>query len=136
MNTTVNVYFIGKDNQRIPFVRNDTVLSYTNDCSEGSITFEGHYYVEDHAPPYNNDSALPIWKRSQHYSDYLPQMMELFVEIRETNPYKEEIIEKHYHKIEIYKRIFHEDSTVISYSNFPPNKQTIYFHILDQIGTH
>ena len=130
MNTKTIVHFISGDGQRVPFVQNDTAISYTNDCSEGSLTFDGHYYVEDHAPPYNNDSALPIWKRSQYYSDYLPQTMELYIEICETKGNTEEISEKHFYRIEIYKRIFHEDSEV---TDSPPNRQTIYFRILQNI---
>jgi len=95
---------------------------------EGSIHFNGYYYVEDHAPPYPEDLKLEPWERPTRYNKWLPRVVTMSV--YEDNTYNE-------YQIEIYKRIIHESTDKISEIEedgepirvcfFPTNRQTIYF---------
>ena len=145
------IFFADEPGQRTPYIHDLEPIKYTLDCSEGSITFDGYYYVEDHAPPYPEDDGLPRWERPERRSQYLPQILDMIVHIREVVPCKEEIIENVLYrdyktieqsmcKIEIYKRITHECTDQISEIDddgepmhvcfFPTDKQTIYFLVL------
>ena len=94
---------------------------------EGSIHFNGYYYVEDHAPPY---PEVEPWERPTRYNIWLPRVVIMSV-------YKDDYKE---YTIEIYKRIIHESTDKISEIEedgepmrvcfFPTNRQTIYFRIL------
>lgn len=153
MSITTELHFRSQDReQRTPYVVNEESVKYTCDGTEGVIFFDGYYYVEDHAPPYPEDEALPEWERPCRRSEYLPQTMELYVKIRETEPYKEEhlstftrvhykVLEEHWYKIEIYKRVkqestdrmseIEEDGEPMSVCFFPTNKQFLYFKVLE-----
>jgi hypothetical protein len=153
MSITTELHFRSQDrDQRTPYVVNEESVKYTCDGTEGVISFDGYYYVEDHAPPYPEDDALPEWERPHRRSEYLPQTMELYVKIRETEPYREEhmstftrvhykVLEEHWYKIEIYKRVkqestdrmseIEEDDGPMSVCFFPTNKQILYFRVLE-----
>ena len=103
---------------------------------EGSIHFNGYYYVEDHAPPY---PELEQWKRRN--DKWLPRIVTLGVGKDELN--NSNIVEYKEYIIEIYKRVIHEstdkiseieeDGVPMSVCFFPTNKQTIYFRVLETI---
>ena len=134
--------------QRIPYVDRWEPIEYKCDGSQGSLTFDGHYYVEDGEPT----------EEARHESPhmYLPQKLRLYAYIRETDPYKQDVddngdttsyyrtIENHGYVVEIYKRVKHEctdkisemvdeDGQPMNVCFFPTNKQTIYFRVLDTL---
>ena len=134
-------------NQRTPYIRGQTPIEYFCDGKEGYIHFDGYYYVENHAPPYPEDEVV----RQRRYGEWLPQKVIMFTQLREKEPYKVEVIDnvtKTYYKeienlqyiIEIYNRVIHENTDVISHIDdggelidvcfFPTNRQTIYFRVL------
>ena len=154
--TTLEIHFpLSPDSKKTPYIRNEDSVEYTCDGKEGSLCFDGYYYVEDHAPPYPEDDAMNPWDRPNRYTDYLPQTVNLYMKRRETEPYKEEvdergwktyhynIIEEHMYVVEIYKRIIHEstnkysqvedDDEMMNVCFFPTNKQTLYFRVLQTL---
>ena len=150
--TTREVYFYQYEedtHQQTPYICGQESIEYLCDGKEGYIHFDGYYYVENHAPPYLEDEALgPI-----RYDVWLPQKLIMFTQLREKEPYNVEVVDnvtKSYYKeletlryiIEIYKKVIHENTDVISdiESNnkdamrvcfFPTNRQTIYFRVLE-----
>ena len=155
--TTVEIYFrsIGETPFRTPYIRDEETVEYICDGNEGTICFDGYYYVEDHAPPYPEDDEMKSWERPTRYSEYLPQKLHLYMKRREKEPYKQEvdekgistsyytIIEEYMYLIEIYKRVIHEltdkyteieeDGMPMKVCFFSTNKQTIYFRILETL---
>ena len=140
--TTLEVYFRGPN--KTPYICKQESILYMCDGIEGSLFFDGYYYVED---------SKPVSEEVARYHDWLPQVLDLYVKVRELEPYKKEvdergfvrhihnIIEEHLFTIEIYKRVIHDSTDVISQVEdedgeemnvcfFPTNKQTIYFRVL------
>jgi hypothetical protein len=154
--TTTSLYFhnLDKDEHRVPFILNEKTFEYTCEGKEGSLTFDGYYYVDDHEPPYPEEDAMKLWERPTKYGVWLPQKLNLYVQVTEKEPYKIEkleggvtqyyfnTVEEHGYIIEVYKRIIHESTDRISEVDdeedgpmnicfFPTNKQTIYFRVLE-----
>ena len=150
--TTLELFFNNiKDDERcLPYLGNEEKVVYKCDGTEGSIFFDGYYYVEDNPPPYPEDEQIT------RFSRWLPKTLELYVRRRTTEPYKEEpsefggirqffnIVEEHAYIVEIYKRTIHENTDKISEIEdedgepmsvcfFPTNKQTIYFRVLETL---
>lgn len=144
--TTLDIQFHSVEG-RAPYIVNRDSTEYTCDGKEGSITFDGYYYVEDRAPQEDHAST-------EGGTQYLPQTLYLFMNLCEKEPYKTEVstmgfttshyrtIEEHAYIIEVYKRVMHESTDRISNIEdsdgedmkvcfFPTNKQTIYFRVLD-----
>ena len=49
---------IGENEHRVPYIRDKENFDYVFDGSGGSITFDGYFYVEDHACLlYTSDAA-------------------------------------------------------------------------------
>jgi len=148
-------------NSRLPYIISETEIDYQIQDKTGSITFDGYYYVEDHAPPYPEDGHLEIYERNRH-SDWLPKTVQLYVRLRETEPYinttdangithtAHKTLEEDLYVIEIYKRITHESTDRVStvsakpYTGsdtedemnvcfFPTNKMTLYFRVLARL---
>ena len=116
------VAFLNHGDQPVPIML--TLLDYKRNGNSGMILFEGFYDV-------NDDTS----EGSYEYS--LPQQMKMFMQRRDNSqtlilgagfmsPVRAEyrIIEEHVYTIEIYKREIHTDLKYI-------NRQTIYFHILN-----
>jgi len=136
---------------QLPYIHDESDTEYICDGKEGSITFDGYYYVEDTAPPYPDDEMY-----QPRCSQWLPQKVIMHVHVRETEPCEEEplengvrtfykTLEQHFYNIEIYKRVIHEctdriskvddsDGEEMNICFFPTNKQTIYFRILETIA--
>lgn len=153
--TTVELHFrsIGESPFKTPYIREEETVEYICDGKEGSICFNGYYYVEDHAPPYPEDEEMNAWERPTRYKNYLPQKLHLYMKRREKEPYKKEVDEKgwtrlyytiheeHMYLIEIYKRVIHEctdqfseiedEGVPMKVCFFPTNIQTVYFRILE-----
>jgi hypothetical protein len=129
---SIEVFFRIKNNDSIPFIYDQNSIVYNCDGNEGSLFFDGYYYVEDHPPPYPEDDVLKPWERPQRHPEWLPKNLEMFV--------KHDKWEKKLY-IEVYKREIHESTDRISEEEdmdghpmsvcfFPTNKQTIYFRVL------
>lgn len=140
----------------LPYIRGQEPIAYVCDGSEGSIRFNGYYYVENTPPPYPEDETLPSWERPRRHDTYLPKTLMMYTKLRETEPYKIEeneertcttrhyaTIEEHLYKIEIYRKEIHEctdeiseieddDGSPMRVCFFPTNEQTIYFRILER----
>ena len=157
--TTLEIDFMPLDGfggGRMPYIH-DVPIDYKCDGVTGHLTFDGYYYVEDHAPPYPEDDALQPWERPQRRDICLPQTLKLHVKLRETEPnrierndvemwsrYHYNIIEEHAWVVEIYKRVIHEctdkysniddsDGEEMNVCFFPTNSQTIYFRVVDNL---
>ena len=154
--TTLQIVFhtLNKDEHRTPYIVDEESVEYICDGKEGSLYFNGYYYVEDHAPPYPEDDTLKPWERETRHSEWLPKTLQLYIQKREKEPYKQEktvssttsyynTIEEHAYIIEIYKRVIHTstdkystedgDGSPMNICFFPTNKQTIYFRILETL---
>jgi hypothetical protein len=136
-----------------PYICGQEPIEYFCDGKEGYIHFDGYYYVENHAPPYLDDEDLEILDRPIRYDAWLPQKLIMFTQICEKDPYKVEVVDnmtKSYHTeletlqyiIEIYSKVIHENTDVISDIEehdrentivcfFPTNRQTIYFRVIE-----
>jgi len=124
---TTIVFFSSESYSSAPYIIDNTPIEYVYDGKEGYIIFDGHFHVDDHAPPYPEDDALQVWERPQHYSHWLPIKAEMYVKHMKF----EKIM------IEIYKRIIHESTDRISEIEeegekmsvcfMPTNRMTIYF---------
>ena len=153
--TTLNIDFQNApdDNSSLPYILGQEPIDFKFDGKEGSIFFNGYYYVEDHAPPYPEDEDLDLWDRPRRYKEWLPRKACMFTSLRETEPSKIEThangstythynyIEKGLYIIEIYKRVIYECTNQYSELEdegmqvcfFPTDKQTIYFRVLENL---
>jgi hypothetical protein len=136
------------------YIMGRSPIEYKCDGNEGSITFDGYFYVEDHPPPYPEDEGLEF--RPRRHAHWLPKKQLLSVTLRETEEketptdisgtytitYK--IFETRQYIVEVYKKVIHEctdqygdlgedweDGTPMKVCFFPTNKQTLYFRILE-----
>jgi hypothetical protein len=128
-------------NRTLPYIRDEEATVFICDGSEGSVLFNGYYYVQD--------SDIPS------ETGHLPKQMEIHVKIREKEPYKEEYLEdgstrlyhvvydEYFYIIEVYKRVKHESTNEISEIEddgepmevcfFPTDLQTLYFRVLKNL---
>ena len=147
----INFYdYEERTSRQTPYICNQEPIEYFCDGKEGYIHFDGYYYVENHAPPYLEDEALG----ARRYDVWLPQKLTMFVQLFEKEAYKAEIVDnmttRIYHKeleclqyiVEIYKKVIHENTDVISEIEeedgekmnvcfFQTNRQTIYFRVIE-----
>lgn len=153
MATVREIQFSSVDGRRAPYISEEEETVYRLDGSGGSITFNGYFYVEDHAPPYPEDAGLEPWLVDRH-SEWLPKKLRMDVHLRGKEPYKTEIeeggmftrvhyrtIERGAYLIEVYKREKHECTDQISEIDdggepldvcfFPTMRQTIWFRVLE-----
>jgi hypothetical protein len=121
----------------ILFIDRDYPTSYNCDNHEGTFTFNGYYYVENHPPPYVEDMKLKSYERPFRYSHYLPKTLGLYIKSNTTS-------EEHYYVVEIYKMTLHENTNKYSTINddddseihvcfFPTHNQTVHFKILETL---
>jgi hypothetical protein len=147
---------IGENEHRVPYIRDKENVDYVFDGSDGSITFDGYFYVEDHAPPYAEDEGLKRWETDRH-SEWLPKKMFMHVQLREKEPWKTEVsedrmstsvfyntIEDNAYIIEVYRRekyectdqiseIEDDDGTPMNVCFFPTMRQKIWFRVLEVV---
>jgi len=159
MATTYDIYFhtISKEEYSSPYVRDSDSVIYECDGKEGSLAFDGYYYIENGPPPYPEDSdpTLKPWEKPRRYSEWLPKKVSMSLTLRETEPYKTEKIEeggircyykelqKVYYIIEIYKKEVYDSTDVISEIEddgepmnvcfFPTNKMKIWFRVIEDL---
>ena len=144
------IHFHGMNvEDRTPYVRDGETVEYVCDGKQGTIAFDGYFYVENGPPPYN-DSA-PLYER---YEEWLPKKAFMFVTYREKDPYKTEAVdgwthlyyrefEKYAYIIEIYKKEVYESTDEMSNIEdgdsgemmdvcfFPTNRLKIWFRVLE-----
>ena len=136
MSGTVDVTFLPTEagyHQRLPYIDDAKPLEYTCNGKEGSLSFDGYYYIEDTEPTNEERAEWPHM--------YLPQTLQLHIHVVEQGSNR--TVEKQAYVVEIYKRVKHESTNKISVIDddgepmnvcfFPTNKQTIYFHVLRTI---
>ena len=139
-----------------PYVRDGDTVVYECDGKEGSIEYNGYYYVENSGPPYpeDSDTSLKPWERPSRYSEWLPKKCLMSLTYKEKEPYKivrDDIkmcshlyyneIKKDYYVIEIYKKETYECTNEISQIEdgdemmdvcfFPTNKMKIWFRVIE-----
>jgi hypothetical protein len=149
---TLQIYFynIGAEERRVPYINSNNPFEYVCDGKEGSLCFDGYYYVEDHAPPYPEDAGKERWECDRQ-SEWLPKKLRMHVVRSETEPYKQEgntsyfhVLEDNTYIVEVYKRVKHENTDTYSKEEddngeemnicfFPTDKQTIYFRVLETL---
>lgn len=161
--TTYDIHFqtISHEDFRVPYIRDKSSVVYTCDGKEGSIAFDGYYYVENHGPPYpeDSDTSLKPWEKPQRYTEWLPKTAIMSMTLSEAKPYKVEgsesegwwreyynELDKQLYKIEIYKKEVYESTDKISQIEdddgepmnvcfFPTNKMKIWFKVLEDFNT-
>jgi hypothetical protein len=127
----VNVFFhnIGDGETRNPYVTEERSIRFECDEKEGTIYFNGYYYIENHAPPYPEDEGLEGWERQRH-SEWLPQKKLMSLYYGYKTPCNEKCKEDNrcshgefsrsangecdVYEIEIYKKETHESTDAIS----------------------
>ena len=75
-----------------PYIREECPVEFTcpvAQSAEGHLTFDGYYYVEDHAPPYPEDNSLEPWERPTRRDQWLPKLLVIHAIRKEKLPYKE-----------------------------------------------
>lgn len=154
----IQFYSIG-ESSRVPYVvKGDTVV-YNCDGKEGSIEFDGYYYVESGPPPYPEDSDPTIkpWDKPRRYSEWLPQKVMINVLQRDKEPYRTETFEnswneyyteylREFYTIEIYNKEVYESTDVISEIDddgepmhicfFPTNKMKLWFRVIEDMSIY
>ena len=143
------IHFQGMGYHRAPYVRDGESVIYECDGKEGTIAFDGYFYVENGPPPYE----LPAYRR---YEEWLPKKAFMSMIRREKEPYKKEPVdgvtrvyykefEKCLYVIEIYKKEVYESTNQTSYIEdgdggdlmevcfFPTNRMKIWFRVLEVI---
>ena len=147
---------IGDNEHRVPYIRDKESLIYSFDGSGGSITFDGYFYVEDHAPPYPEDVGLKPWEVDRQ-SEWLPKKLFMHVQLREKEPWKTEvaedqmstrvfynIIEDNAYIVEVYRRekyectdkyseVADEDGDLMNICFFSTMRQAIWFRVLEVV---
>jgi len=136
---TLTVFFHTFD-EPTPYISGQEPISYECDGKEGTIFFNGYYYVENHAPPYPEDGLVERWERPRRYDTWLPKEALLFVKEEEDG----KVIQDHLYKVEIYKKEVYKSTDSIgtdidgngepiNICFFPTNKQRIYFRVLEEV---
>jgi hypothetical protein len=130
------------DELRCPYIRDQESKEFSINESEGSITFNGYYYVEDGPPPYEDNSydRYPKWLPQKVFLHTSLKEIELEVKTETTTYTNYNYLEEHTYIVEIYKRVTHkstneystlEDDTEICF--FPTDLQTLYFRIIEKL---
>ena len=128
----VQFYNAPDDQSMLPYITGQTPIEFNFDGKEGSILFDGHYFVEDHAPPYPDDGKI-------RYDQWLPIKAMMITLLAESETVS---IADGMYTVEIYKRIMHEATSEyvdleghpekkICYN--PTAKQTIFFKVLETL---
>lgn len=158
--TTYEIYFqtMSRGDFRIPYISDGDTVIYKCDGKEGSIEFNGYFYVENSGPPYpeDSDTSLKHWEKPERYSEWLPKKYMMSMTYKEKEPYKivkDEVkmcsylyyneLQKDYYAIEIYKKevyectneiseVEDEDGEMMRVCFFPTNKMKIWFRVIEE----
>ena len=150
----IKFHTVSRESSLFPYVRENDTIVYECDGKEGTVAFNGYFYVENGPPPYPEDSD-PMINRPQRYSEWLPKKLIMYVTLRETEPYTHEFnedtgfthtsykeLEKYCYMIEVYKKEVYESTDEISEIDdedgeplhvcfFPTNKMKLWFRVLE-----
>ena len=142
----------GEGHSRSPYIRDESSIKFECDGKEGTIYFNGYFYVENHAPPYPEDDLLKPWERDRH-SAWLPRKYSLTLTFGNKIPCNDKCSENKYcshseftsdnyetYEIEIYKKETHDSTDEFSKVEdgdedidvcfFPTNYLTLHFRLL------
>lgn len=119
------------------FIHHDRPTEFKIDGDEGTLTFDGYFYVENHPPPYPEDENLPVYERPYRHSSYLPKLFEVYTKSNSTD-------EEHFYKVEVYKKVVHkstdrmstiedDDGSEMRVCFNPTNLQTLHFKLLETL---
>ena len=120
----------------VPYVRHSDSVMYECDGKEGTIAFNGYYYVENGPPPYPEDSHRRARRR---YSEWLPK--KVFMSLTHHDNQRQAV----FYKIEIYKMEVYESTNEISEIDdedgetmkvcfFPTNRIRLWFRVLENMN--
>lgn len=123
--------------KRRPFIKELFNYSIDTTLNEGTIEFDGYYYINDPSDEKND------WD-SQNNDD-LPTQLLMNVFICETEPTYKQVAHNCFH-IEVYKRFIIQNTDVISKEIdedgeemnicfFPTNRQRLHFKILKYVNS-
>lgn len=158
--TVVELYIhnVNGEDRCVPFIADEDSVQYVcEQCvvgGEGTLTFDGYFYVNDAAELTPEEEQMQPWERPTRYSRNLPMQLRMVMQRREKEPAQREVtpegwtryhynvLETHDCIIEVYKRVTHESTNVISEIEdgggepmsvcfFPTNRQTLYFRIVE-----
>jgi len=127
---------VNPEDFNVPYVRHGDSVVYESNGNEGTLAFNGYFYVENDP----EDSKKP-----RRYSESLPKKVFMSLRHYDEEPYKE--YENVFYKIEIYKVELYESTNEISEIDgddgeepmrvcfFPTNKMKIWFRILEDMNT-
>ena len=133
----IQFYNAPDDQSPLPYITGHTPNEFNFDGKEGSILFDGHYFVEDHAPPYEGPPYDDI--KGHRFDQWLPKKAMMITLLAESETVS---IADGMYMVEIYKRITHEltdqyidleghEGKKISYNT--SSKQTIFFKVLETL---
>jgi hypothetical protein len=120
----------------VPYVRHSDSVVYECDGKEGTITFNGYYYVENGPPPYPEDRDGRLKRR---YSEWLPK--KLFMSLKPSIKHHKSV----FYMIEVYKMEVYESTNEISEIDdedgepmkvcfFPTNRMKLWFRVLEDMN--
>ena len=120
----------------VPYVRHSDSVVYECDGKEGTIAFNGYYYVENGPPPYPEDSDGHIRRR---YSEWLPK--KVFMSLKPCDKHHKSV----FYMIEVYKMEMYESTNEMSEIDdeegeatkvcfFPTNRMKLWFRVLEDMN--
>jgi hypothetical protein len=158
--TVIDLFFHNVDGESrcVPYIANEEGVEYVCPSfvvgGEGTISFDGYFYVNDAAELTPEEERMQPWDRPSRYGRYLPMELRMVMQRREREPAEREVtpegwtrckytvLEEHDCIINVYKRVTHEstnrvseieddDGEPMSVCFFPTNRQTLYFRIVE-----
>ena len=120
----------------VPYVRHSDSVVYECDGKEGTIAFNGYYYVENGPPPYPEDRNGYVKRR---YSEWLPKRV--FMSLKPSIKHHKSV----FYMIEVYKmelfeatneisEIDDEDGEPMKVCFFPTNRMKLWFRVLEDMN--
>ncbi len=142
--TETYIHFTAKRNCRYPYIKDLLNYSIDSTLNEGSVEFDGYYYVHDEEPANEYE---------RRYSEVLPTklIMNVCVMDSEAKPvpgevgaFRQELVSGGEYLIEVYKREYIKNTDIISTIEdedgeemrvcfFPTDHQRLHFRILKEI---
>ncbi len=117
---------------KTPYIRDGNTVVYECNGKEGSIAFNGYFYIED-GPPENPKP----WQSSE---DWLPKKVCMTITRREDDA-DGKVLQSCVYLVEIYKKEMYESTNEKSYIEeegiqvevcfFPTNRMKIWFRVLE-----